>query len=131
MIEALLGKLLASKLGIAGLAALAGALAAKAAPMARPLLGKFIKAKLDYALAPNLADPIEKEKLLKLARAAMEYAEYKIPDRGMGLDKHDLVVRSLSKFIPGVAAEAIGNLVQESFDSLDDEMKKHLNINQA
>lgn len=126
MITALLGKLLASKLGVAGLAALAGA----AVPMAAPLLRKFFKAKLSSALTPDLADPIEKEKFLKMVRANMEYAEYKIPDRGQGKAKRDLIVKVLSKHLPGVAVEVLADLAQESFDSLDDELKKSLQINQ-
>lgn len=126
IITGLLGKLLASKLGLAGAAALGGALLTKLAPLARPLLGRLIKAQLDKALAPNLADPVEKEKLNALIVAAISYAEYKIPDRGQGQAKKQLVVSTLSKVLPSVAAEVIGTLVQEAFDSLDDDLKNRV-----
>lgn len=131
MIEAILGKLLASKLGVAGLAALAGAAAVKAGPMLRPLMKRFLRSKLEGALTPNMSDPVAKEKFLKMVRANMEYAEYMIPDRGRGKEKHDLVVKTLSAHLPGVAVEALANIAQEAFDSLDDELKKSLEINQA
>lgn len=126
IIAGLFGKLLASKLGIAGAAAIGGAIAVKIAPLARPLLGKIIKAQLDRAMAPNLADPKEKELLKNLAVAAITYAEYKLPDRGEGKAKKALASSALTRFLPGVAGQVAADLVQEAFDSLDDDLKQRL-----
>lgn len=126
LLAGLFGKLVASKVGLAGASALGGILLAKAAPLARPLFGKLVKSQLDRILAPDLADPKEKELLRQLVVSAMAYAEYKIPDRGQGEAKKALVIASLSKFVPGVAAQVVGDLIEEAFESLDDELKKRL-----
>ena len=130
IIAGLLGKLLASKLGVAGASALVGALVVKAAPLARPLLGKVIKAQLDRVLEPDLADPKEKLLLKNLAVSAIAYAEYKLPDRGEGKAKKALASSAITRFLPGVAGEVAAELIQEAFDSLDDDLKKRLGVNQ-
>lgn len=130
IIAALFGKLFASKLGVAGASALAGALVVKAAPLARPLLGKFIKAQIDKVLEPDLSDPKEKQLLKNLALSAIAYAEYKLPDRGAGKAKKAVAASALSRFLPGLAGEVAGDLIQEAFDSLDDDLKKRLGVNQ-
>lgn len=130
MIAGLLGKLLASKLGVAGASAIAGALVVKAVPLAKPLLGKLIRAQVDRALAPNTADPKEDELRKNLVLAAIALAEYKIPDRGAGQAKKALAASALSRFLPGLSGEIVGDLVQEAFDSLDDDLKKRLGVNQ-
>lgn len=129
-IAALLGKLVASKVGLAGASALAGALVVQAVPLAKPLLGKLIKSQLDRVLEPNLADPKEKELLKGLALAAIAYAEYKLPDRGQGKAKNALASSALARFLPGVAGQVAAELIQEAFDSLDDDLKKRLGVNQ-
>lgn len=130
IIAGLLGKLLASKLGVAGASAIVGALAVKAAPLARPLLGRVIKSQLDKVLEPDLADPKEKLLLKNLAVSAIAYAEYKIPDRGEGRAKKAVAASALTRFLPGVAGEVAAELIQEAFDSLDDDLKKRLGVNQ-
>lgn len=130
IIAGLLGKLFASKLGVAGASALAGALAVQVVPLVKPLLGKVIKAQLDKVLEPDLKDPKEKELLGKLAIAAIAYAEYKLPDRGEGKAKKALAASALTRFLPGVAGEVAADLIQEAFDSLDDDLKKRLGVNQ-
>jgi len=129
VILVIVGKLFASKLGIAGVSAIGALAIAKVAPLVRPLFGKVIKAQVDKVLAPNLADPIEKVKLLDLAIAAMAYAEYKIPDRGAGAARKALVVDKLNDYLPELAAQAIADLVEEAFESLDDELKERTGIN--
>jgi hypothetical protein len=128
LLAGLFGKLVASKIGLAGASALGGVLLVKIAPLVRPLFGKLFKSQLDRILAPDLADPKEKELLRQLALSAMAYAEHKIPDRGQGVAKKALVIAALSKFVPGVAAQVVGDLIEEAFGSLDDEMKKRLDI---
>ncbi len=127
---ALFGKIAASKIGLAGLSALAGALAIKAPALVRPMIGKFIQSQLSKVLEPNLKDPVEREKLKNLALAAIAYAEYKVPDRGEGAFKKSVAASALTRFLPSIAAQVAGDLIQEAFDSLDDEMKKRLKINQ-
>lgn len=130
IIAGLLGKLVASKVGLAGASALGGVLLAKAVPLVRPLLGKVIKSGLDKVLEPKMADPKERELLKNLLVASIAYAEYKLPDRGAGEAKKKLAASALAKFLPGVAGEVLGDLVQEAFDSLDDDLKKRLGVNQ-
>lgn len=129
VILGVLGKLFATKAGV-GVASAVGALAvAKIAPLVRPLFGKIIKGQIDKVLAPNPADPVERIKLIDLALAAMAYAEYKIPDRGAGAARKALVMAKLSQYLPGVAAQAVSDLIEEAFESLDDELKLRTGIN--
>lgn len=130
IIAAWFGKIVGTKLGVAGASALLGALAVKAPALLRPLFGKAIKSKLDDLLNPNLADPEEKEKLRVMVVAIMSYVEHKMPDRGRGSDKKQAVVAVLSKFLPHFAAQTLGDIVQEAFDSLDDSLRERLGINQ-
>jgi hypothetical protein len=130
VIAGLVGKLLASKWGAVGVGAAGAVLAQQAVPLVKPLLGKLFKGQLERLLAPNLEDAREAELLRAVIIAAIAYAEYKIPDRGQGKMKKALAVSMVGKALPGLAGQIVGDLVQEAFDSLDDEMKKRLEINQ-
>ncbi len=126
IIAALFGKIVATKFGAAGLGAVGALLLSQAVPLVKPLMGKLIKAQIDKVLEPDLKDPKEKELLKNLALAAIAYAEYKIPDRGEGKAKKALASSALARFLPGVAGQVAAELIQEAFDSLDDDLKKRL-----
>lgn len=121
LLTALVGKMGAAGLSVLGASALAGLVIA----VGRPRLQKLISSEIAKGLSPNVADPKEKELLADLTRAFIRYAEHKLPDRG-GDAKKAMAVQLLAKYLPGASAEAVGRVVQEVFDTLDDELKKKL-----
>ena len=114
---------LGGKIGLALVSAAGIGLVIK---LGRPPLKRAIGNGLAHLLSPNAQDPKEKELLADIARACIRYAEYKIPDRGAGTDKLALATKLLTPYLPGASVEAVSRLVQEVFDTLDDELKARL-----
>lgn len=117
---------LGTKLGLAVAGVGSGLVATLLIKVGRPKLQQLFAGLLLKGLAPNVNDPKEKEYLKNLAVDFIKYAEYKIPDRGTGAAKKDLAIELLSAYMPSSSVDAIGRIVQEVFDTLDDELKKKL-----
>jgi len=79
------------------------------------------------ALDPKTADPKKKELMVNFVKAGILLVEYCTPDRG-GLDKKGAIIKMLAQVgggaIPGPIQQALGSMVQEIFDTMDDELKK-------
>jgi len=117
---------LGTKLGLAALAGgsvLVGWLGPK---VIKPMVSKYIGKAVALGLDPKSKDPRQKQLIKEFVTAGIRLAEYSIPDRGKGKAKKEMVVEMLSKIsvIPSGVASALGAIVQEVFDSMDDELKK-------
>lgn len=121
--------LLQSKIGLMIGGASLGFILPRLVKGAGGYFGGLEKKALDGLFAINVADPKEKDLLNNFILSGIALAEYKLPDRGQGSAKKDMVLGQIKHILPGIPGEVAASLVQEAFDSLDDAMKVQLGVN--
>lgn len=117
--------LVGTKVGLAalgGVTALVGLFGAKAVHGA---VNKYANDLLVQAMNPKTTDPIRAEKVRALVAAAVDLAEYAIPDRGRGDTRKKLVMETLGRFLPEKQAAVLSDLIEEAVVTMDDNLKKH------
>lgn len=118
---------LGSKLGLLGV----GALVPVVFMLGKKMLPKYfgsMAAKLlgqGFSEMEKIQDPIEKILVQNIAVAVVKWAEYKIPDKGMGHARYDLAAKKLCSMLPFLAGrdEDISDIIEAAVVAVDDQMK--------
>jgi len=120
--------ILGSKLGLLGM----GALIPMVFVLGKKMLPKYfggLAAKLlgqGFSEMDKIKDPIEKILVQNIAVAVVKWAEYKIPDKGMGHARYDMAAKKLCALLPFLAGrdEAISDIIEAAVVAVDAQMKK-------
>ena len=70
-----------------------------------------------------MADPVKKAKFVKMVEGMVEYAEYCVPDSGMGADKMARVKKMLLGIMPEEYAELVTQTINDAVAGMDAAMK--------
>lgn len=131
MIEALVAKILGSKVALVAGGAFGGVVVKAFWPKVKSMIGlhakKFVGDQVKGLLDKDVKDPVLKEKIRKATLANVELVEYLIPDRGQGTDKKARVQEALRRVFPSLAADLIADAIEEAVYSSDEVFKGAVN----
>lgn len=114
-------ELIQNNIGLGVLGLLTAAAASMGPKLVRGLVAKEVAKLLAKALNPDISDPVAKERVADLLRAAARLAAYELPNRGAhGDDRKNLLAARLSHLMPEKQSAVIAALLDEALDTLDD-----------
>ena len=122
--DGLLGWLIHSKMTLAGAGVLCMAAAWIGKKQMPKLMKKLAEATILEWMDPKTQDPVERELIREVVLAHVRLAEYKIPDGGLGEQKHLWVRAQLGKVFPQAAVNALDGLIESAVLSMDVELKE-------
>lgn len=113
-----------SNIGLGLLGVLTAAVAAMGPKLVRALVAKEVAKLLAKALNPAIEDPITRERVADLLRAAARLAAHELPNRGAhGDERKTLLAARLARLMPEKQSAVIAALLDEALDTLDDELE--------
>lgn len=116
--EAILAKILASKVLTSGIGFVSGFLAARVIPQ---LVKKQVGDLLVKALEPKVSDPFVKERLHNMAKEAILLVEYLVPESGLGPKRKEALKVYLDKL--GILGKLVYDLIDPIVATLDKELQ--------
>lgn len=103
-------------------------LGAGAAAAAFPLIRRFVLKQIEKYVGKNLENFIDSSKPedRELVLALVKWAEKKIPEKGAGTEKYDLVAKKLSSLFPLLKQyeEKVSELIEDAVLKLNEELQK-------
>lgn len=117
-------ELIQNNIGLGVLGLLTAIAASQGPKLVRNLVAKEVGKLLAKALNPDIADPIAKERVADLLRAAARLAAHELPNRGAhGDERKTLLAAQLARLMPEKQSEVIAALLDEALDTLDEQLE--------
>lgn len=117
-----------AKIGWIGLGVLLPLIVVAAKKFIPQYFGKMFAGALGKGMSniDDIKDPIERQLVKNIGLAVVKWAEYKIPDKGMGKERYRIAAEKLCSIFPFLKGQdkAIEDIIEASVVAMDNELKK-------